>query len=96
MKNIKSIRSRFLQEYKNWIFLPEKVDYFISENGKDFTLLKSVEHGINVDNKKKLIHEFSCKTNNTKAKYSKVLAANIGKCPTGQPWCWWEIMAFYR
>lgn len=40
---IKSISARFMQQANLWIWLPERVEIYASDNGKDFTLLKHTD-----------------------------------------------------
>jgi len=73
-----NISVNFLVDQNSWIFLPKEVKFFISENGKDFKLVSSIntelkEMPLSV---KKFEIQFDQST-----KYIKVVARNIGQCP---------------
>ncbi|MCB0753647.1 MAG: DUF4838 domain-containing protein, partial [Ignavibacteriae bacterium] len=67
--NIKQIRTDFLQEIKSWIWLPIKVEYFVSNSGIDFKKVGEVKN--KVDEKKEGIFMESFVLN-TSAKASNV------------------------
>ncbi|MCD4694609.1 MAG: GH92 family glycosyl hydrolase, partial [Bacteroidales bacterium] len=77
IKLINMVETGFLQDVGAWIFMPLKVQYFVSNNGKKFqhigTVKNDVSHrmlGVNIKN---FTVNFS-----TKARYVKVIAKNQG------------------
>ncbi len=84
IKTIHQISSRFLQDYKSWIFLPKTVNYLISTDGKNYSQLAQAKNDISVNNKHKLIKAFTVKKTG-KARYIKIKAVNIKQCPKGHP-----------
>lgn len=81
-KDISSIGLGFLEDQRSWIFLPTKVEMFISSDNKRFTkvatkVIDATKPEENVSVKKV---EFSFK--NKKSRYIKVIAKKLGVLPT--------------
>jgi len=86
---INKIEVGFLQDVGAWIFMPLEVQFYVSNDGKSFqnlgTIQNDVSHrmlGVNIKN---FTLNFS-----TKARYIKIVAKNQGTCPEwhvgeGQP-----------
>ncbi len=78
--NISKIETQFLQNHGAWIFAPEEVIFSTSAKGKKFKEVHRQEFfnkqgdGIQIKLCKKLLKK-------TKARYVKIVAKNIGKCP---------------
>jgi hexosaminidase len=82
----KSITSTYLLDQKKWIFIPEKVNYYISNDGQNFQLIASVKHKIPLDGKEVLTNDFSITLNrDMKVRFLRVEAVNIGVCPDWHP-----------
>lgn len=79
-KPVNSISATFLQDTRAWIILPTKVEYYISDDNKNFALVKTVENTIPPQNYDLLVHEFTASPA-TAARYIKVKAYNFGKLP---------------
>jgi len=80
IKLINKLETGFLQDVGAWIFMPLEVQYYVSNDGKDFQHIGTVENdvshrllGVNIKN---FTLNFS-----TKARYVKVVAKNQGTCP---------------
>ena len=89
-KGISSISVSFLQKMPTWIFMPEFVQFLISEDGKEFRELALVENTIPPEEKEAIIREFKKSFPELETRYIKVLAKNKGVCPdwhsgAGQP-----------
>ncbi|MEO6704460.1 MAG: discoidin domain-containing protein, partial [Ginsengibacter sp.] len=74
-----------LQQYSDWIFLPQSVTYEISNDGKSFTNLGTIKNTISPDEKSAIIKDFTINFAQQKARYIRVSAKNIGICPKGHP-----------
>jgi hypothetical protein len=74
--NITNIRTDFLQEVKSWIWLPKKVEYFVSVNGVDFKKIGEVKNEIDTKRTGIFTQPFILNTN-TKAKYVKVKTESL-------------------
>ncbi len=70
--------------YRAWIFLPEKVDFAVSTDGKNYQTIASVKNDVDKKDTEVQIKNFTAKFS-TKARYIKVVAKNTGTCPE---WHW--------
>jgi len=82
---VNTISAGFLQKVPSWIFFPEKLEFYISDNNKDYMLVHEINNKTDRDTKEAVIRTFSCKTDNAEARYVRVFAKNIGKCPDWHP-----------
>jgi len=80
-KPIEVIEVNFLHNINSWIFAPERVEVFYSDNGKDFELIDTTELEKPSDNDNKEIKTLKFDNNIPETKYLKLKAKNIGKCP---------------
>ena len=82
IKSIKNISVSFLENQLSWIFLPEQVEFLVSNDNKSFKRISSFNHDIkpNINLEAKT---FEKSVNNIEARYIKVYAKNIKVCP---PW----------
>ncbi len=85
LTDVNKISAEFLQSANSWIWLPEKVVFFISQDGKSFEEVKSFSNDVPKENMDTVIKEFTVDGLNKKAKYVKVFAKNIGVCPKWHP-----------
>ncbi|MCK9399026.1 MAG: glycoside hydrolase family 20 protein [Bacteroidales bacterium] len=82
----KTISATFLLDQKRLIFIPETVNYYLSEDGERFQKIASVTHNISLNNERVLTNDFTAKLNKPlKVKYLRVEAINIGVCPEWHP-----------
>jgi predicted alpha-1,2-mannosidase len=84
-QRVNKITVEFLQNQRSWIFMPEKVDYYISKNGKDYRHVGTVENTIAPTYQGAIIDQFSMDKINRRARYVKVVAKNMGLCPDWHP-----------
>lgn len=77
---VNTIDAGFLQDSRSWILMPVKVEYYVSDNNKDFTLVQTIETKTDArqDN---VIEHFTAELNNATARYVKVKAYNFGTLP---------------
>jgi hypothetical protein len=81
-KNVSNFSSTFLQDSGSWILMPTKVDYFVSNDNVNFTLVGSVNNSISPKYSVNKIENFEYQSpQEIKAKYVKVKAYNFGKLP---------------
>lgn len=81
---ISELEIGFLQDIGAWIFLPEKVDFAVSTDGKNYQTIASVKNEVDKKDAVVQIKNFNSKLT-TKARYVKVVGTNIGVCPE---WHW--------
>ncbi len=85
IRKIKSIESSFLQQYPAWIWVPSMVEYAISTDGKTFNTVYKQDVDVPLDEPGSFITKISAELKNVSARYLKVTARNIGKCPEWHP-----------
>jgi hexosaminidase len=76
---VKHIVSNFLQAPGSWVFLPSKVIYSLSVDGENFTVFSEIPNPVDINEGFK-IQKFEGNIQG-QARYVKVLAKSIGKCP---------------
>ena len=65
--------------------MPEKVEVYISSNGKKYTLLGTVENPVDEKEEGNLTHDFVLEAPDTQARFVKIVAVNRGTCPDWHP-----------
>ncbi len=80
---IDRISAGFLQDTGSWIFLPDSVQYSVSDNGKEFHRVAGLKNNVFTKEKGPVIKSFEAHFNRIQARYIKIYAKNIGVCP---PW----------
>ena len=81
-KNVSNFSATFLQDSGSWILMPTKVDYYVSNDNVNFTLVGSVTNSISPKSEINKIENFQYQSpQELKAKYVKVKAYNFGKLP---------------
>ena len=82
-KKISKVSSRYLQDSRSWIFMPVKVEYYSSTNGKDWKLMEEIKNMEIKDTDQTVkIKSFDYSANKTSStRYIKVKAINYGRLP---------------
>lgn len=81
-KNVSNFSATFLQDSGSWILMPTKVDYYVSNDNVNFTLVGSVNNSFSPKTEINKIENFQYQSpQELKAKYVKVKAYNFGKLP---------------
>lgn len=81
LKSLKQLSTAFFQKQDSWIFLPEKVDFFIGTVAGNFQKVGTVKNDISPKESKVFIKKFSLTIDSVEARYIKLVAFNIGHCP---------------
>lgn len=81
VQTVNKIAVGFLQDQRSWIFMPPKVDFYISEDGKNYRHLGTVENSVSPEYKGAIIDDYVFNDIGRKARYVKVKAKNIGENP---------------
>ena len=84
LKNIQSVKIRFLQDQVVWIFLPKKIQIEHSVDGKTFDLLHEFFPS-NEFSFKQDIFEFNHSMDEIASRYVRVKGYNINSCPDYHP-----------
>ena len=72
----------FLQDQRSWILMPTKVEYYISSDNINFTLVATVDNDIDPKTDDNQIKDFNIRLpKSLKARYVKIKAYNYGKLP---------------
>ena len=81
-KNVSNFSATFLQDSGSWILMPTKVDYFISNDNINFTLIETIENTLDPKKPENTIRAFETHfKENKKARFVKIIAKNFGKLP---------------
>jgi hypothetical protein len=91
-REVNSVTIRFLQDISVWIFLPVQLTISLSEDGLNYHQMVVLSHDVPLNRRGAMIREFKATFNTSKARFVKVEAKSLGKCPewhsgAGQP-CW--------
>lgn len=81
VKTINYIGAGFLKAISSWIFPPKKIEYFISEDGNTYVKLGETDNGIPSSYGEVIPETFSIDSKNSKARFIKIIAENVAKCP---------------
>jgi len=84
-QEISSISAGFLQDIGTWMFMPTKVEYFISTDGLNFRKAGEVANDVDPLSFEKQVKDFSVAFSATTANYIKILAHNRAIIPHGHP-----------
>lgn len=80
---IKTIVSNFLQDTRSWIIFPKQVEYYISNDGKNFMFAGKIENTIAANDLLSQLKKFEYSFNSdTKTRFLKVKAKNFGTLPS--------------
>jgi len=82
-KSIQSISIGCLQNYKDWIFLPQSVSFEVSSDGVNFTSVQTISNPVSVTETNAVIHDFKTDFANQKVRFIRVNAKSLGTCPKG-------------
>ncbi|MEE3413652.1 MAG: discoidin domain-containing protein, partial [Bacteroidales bacterium] len=74
-KEITKLGGNFAQDERAWIFMPTKVEYYVSSDGKNFTLLETVNNPIDERDETIQTHTFFT-SKKAKTRYIKMKAYN--------------------
>jgi len=77
-----SVQTTFLQNQRSWIFLPSVIEYSLSSDGKNYHSINEVLNTISPKEEQVFIQPMTFQfREGTTARYVKVKAKNLGKCP---------------
>ncbi len=81
---INKITVGFLQFSNAWIFMPEYIEFYVSDDGDNFRLIETIKNDVLQNESKVIVKDYICIPKDlTSGRYVKIRAKNIGKCP---PW----------
>ena len=81
-QSIQSFSANYLQDSRSWILMPTRVEYYVSSDNVNFTLVGTVQNTIDPKEDQTIIKAYTFQSPVAiKAKYVKVKAYNYGKLP---------------
>lgn len=83
-RTVETITLGCLQNYRDWIFLPQGVKMEVSKDGTDFKEVAQVQNTVSPDEKNAVIKDFSSRFPAQSVRFIRVTAKN-GVCPPGHP-----------
>jgi hexosaminidase len=78
---ISSVTLGCLQDSYSWILLPSQVQFWVSDDGAQFTLAKALPDTVDPRAEGTILHDFTAQFDHLKTRYLKVIAKNRGKLP---------------
>jgi nicotinamidase-related amidase len=82
---IHSLGASFLQDTAGGIYLPTKVEFSVSDDGKTFRAVGTATHTVAASEAGPLARTLRLDITEAKARYVRAVARSIGKIPVGQP-----------
>ena len=81
-KEVSQFSANFLQDTRSWILMPTQVDYYVSNDNINFTLVKTIENTVEPKDYENKLQDFVFISDKPiTAKYVKIIAHNFGKLP---------------
>lgn len=90
-ENINSVSLNFLDNVGSWIFLPTKVHFYVSDDNKNWKEISETDIELT---KQGQILNVKANCNDKKARYVKIYAETVRKCPEGHPGCGYDAHCF--
>ncbi|MBK9454059.1 MAG: GH92 family glycosyl hydrolase [Bacteroidetes bacterium] len=85
-KTFTTVGAGFLQDVRSWIWMPKQLEVYVSNDGKNFTLLTTINNTISTTNyESKEIQNLTATVPSTTAQYIKFKAVNFGIVPDWHP-----------
>lgn len=81
VEQVAKLNANFLQDIKSWIFFPTSVEFAISTDGENFTVVDLIETTHPDNEYGAFVVEYTAKTPPTNARYVRVKAKSYGQCP---------------
>lgn len=80
-KAVNTVALGCLQDVKSWIFYPPVVEFWVSEDGENFSLAASVKNNFPDNEYGLFTQDYEAKLGGVSARYVRVKAQNYGICP---------------
>jgi predicted alpha-1,2-mannosidase len=81
-RKLSLISASFLQNTGSWIFYPKSIEYFVSSDGTNFTNIYKTKNITTVEQSETGIKDFKKTFEGIEARFVKVVATNVGVCPS--------------
>ena len=80
---VSRLAGSFLQDQGSWIFMPKEVEFFVSDDGKNFRNVGKATNWVAENEEDAIVQELGVRPR-CEARYVKMAAKSIGKCPDWQ------------
>jgi predicted alpha-1,2-mannosidase len=84
-RRIRRVASGYLQDIRSWIWMPRRVEYAVSLDGKHFEVIATVENDIADGAYEVVVKDFEADTKRARARYVRVRATKYGTIPNWHP-----------
>ncbi|OQP63917.1 beta-N-acetylhexosaminidase [Niastella vici] len=84
-KQVHQVTLGCIQQYGDWVFLPQWVKFEVSRDGINYTALQVVNNPIPVNEKSSTIYDFTTTFKKQGARYIRVTGKILDACPEGHP-----------
>jgi predicted alpha-1,2-mannosidase len=81
VKSLQRVGAGFLQDARSWIWMPKYVEFYISEDGKEFSLIGKVDNSVGDQDMDVQIKDLVLGNISAKGRFIKVFAKNYGAIP---------------
>jgi predicted alpha-1,2-mannosidase len=78
---ISELSADFLQDSRSWILMPSKVEFYVSEDNKNFTLAAAIDNTLDPKLTDTKIINFKSRIDPVTARYVRIKAQNFGVLP---------------
>ncbi|HUT25991.1 MAG TPA: HEAT repeat domain-containing protein, partial [Sumerlaeia bacterium] len=78
---VRGLRAGFLEDLGPWIFFPSEVEFAVSMDGRSFDTVGKVEIPVPTGLREASVQECAVDAGAKKARYMRVHAKSVGKCP---------------
>jgi predicted alpha-1,2-mannosidase len=82
-RDITRLTAGFLQDENSWIFLPSRVEFEVSDDGKTFKSAGTVQNDVSPTEKGTIQKDFALSLSGVQARYIRVVGMSLGNCPAG-------------
>jgi hypothetical protein len=85
MQSISKLGAGFLQDVRSWIWMPRRIEFELSTDGKQFTRVLSISNDVSDREYETVIKSFVGSIPSQRARYVRLKAVNYGKIPAWHP-----------
>jgi hypothetical protein len=85
LRKVSKVSFAFLQDFGNWIFLPEEVEVSFSIDSNEYSEVNIIGSDSISEHESLAISKFSFETKGEKVRYIKIKAKNVGEIPSWHP-----------
>ena len=78
---VHEVRAGFLEQHGGWIFLPKQVEFSLSKDGESFEKAATIPIPVPEEAGAGGVHDFARDLGGKLARYVRVHAASVGRCP---------------